>query len=342
MLRKKRRHGIFTGRFWRNGLAKGLEGAMEGQQARGFRYKDVHAGKGVWLKGITHTHTLFSDGGCTPREVGERYASLGYDFVFITDHNSWFPPRGEDYSEAGAEVLLLDGVELDFTDPKLGYFHVVLLGSEDLRDWYDPSWDISRCVKESREAGVFTVLAHPHWCHNEPTHVRTLPFSALEIYNHITQMMNGKGDSSYIWDLEWEGDNQLHGLAADDSHFVSRHPEYNGGWIHLYAPSKSREGILEALRTGRYFSSTGATICNIQGQYSEDTLEVSVDIGKDDVLRCIGPKMEAIVQIPESASSTAASESSLVTVSVPLSWKYARIEVVDPHGNMAWTNNLFL
>lgn len=319
---------------------------MKRQKKLEFRYTGVDDDKGLWLKGNTHSHTVYSDGGCTPGEVRELYASLGYDFVFITDHNRWFPPKdwnpGSE-KEGGEKILLLDGVELDFNDSKLGYYHVVLLGSEDLRYLYGPSWNIRRCLKEALGAGVFTVLAHPHWCHNEPKYVHELPFSALERYNHITQMMNGKGDSSYIWDLEWEGGNQLHGLAVDDSHLTSQHPEYNGGWIHLFSASKSRKSILEALATGRFYSSTGATLFDIQGEFTEDTLEVRVDIGRDDIARCIGPKMEAIVKSPESNSPGSGPPGSFpVTFSVPLRWDYARIEIVNPAGKMAWTNNLFL
>src|SRR5258708_958894 len=40
-----------------------------------------------WYRGNTHTHTNNSDGDSSPHDVAERYKSLGYNFVVITDHN---------------------------------------------------------------------------------------------------------------------------------------------------------------------------------------------------------------------------------------------------------------
>ncbi len=60
-----------------------------------------------WLKGQTHVHTDRSHDASTPPErVLEFYASRGYDFISLTDHNRVTvvrPPRG---------MLLLPGVEL--------------------------------------------------------------------------------------------------------------------------------------------------------------------------------------------------------------------------------------
>ena len=42
---------------------------------------------GVWLKGNSHSHSTVSDGVFTPEELAEAYASAGYDFLAMTDHN---------------------------------------------------------------------------------------------------------------------------------------------------------------------------------------------------------------------------------------------------------------
>ncbi|MDG1050824.1 MAG: hypothetical protein P8M11_02485 [Planctomycetota bacterium] len=50
-----------------------------------------------WLKGNTHTHTLWSDGDGAPEQVAAWYADNGYQFLVLSDHNTyqdherWFP-----------------------------------------------------------------------------------------------------------------------------------------------------------------------------------------------------------------------------------------------------------
>ena len=40
-----------------------------------------------WFKGNTHTHSLWSDGNDFPEMISDWYASHGYDFLAISDHN---------------------------------------------------------------------------------------------------------------------------------------------------------------------------------------------------------------------------------------------------------------
>src|SRR5215216_3627692 len=44
-----------------------------------------------WFKGNTHAHTLRSDGDSTPEEVTTWYKDNGYNFLFITDHETITP-----------------------------------------------------------------------------------------------------------------------------------------------------------------------------------------------------------------------------------------------------------
>jgi len=62
-------------------------------------------GERRWYRGNTHSHTLWSDGDSAPEAVVDWYASHGYDFLVISDHNvlpegdAW-RTIGEGYKEA--------------------------------------------------------------------------------------------------------------------------------------------------------------------------------------------------------------------------------------------------
>ncbi len=47
----------------------------------------LHAEVLHWFKGNTHTHSLWSDGNDFPEMISDWYASRGYDFLAMSDHN---------------------------------------------------------------------------------------------------------------------------------------------------------------------------------------------------------------------------------------------------------------
>src|SRR5262245_32769399 len=53
-----------------------------------------------WLKGNTHTHTLWSDGDAAPEKVADWYKSHGYDFLVLSDHNIMLD--GEKWRKVGS------------------------------------------------------------------------------------------------------------------------------------------------------------------------------------------------------------------------------------------------
>ncbi len=66
-----------------------------------------------WYKGVTHVHSLWSDGDMAPELILDWYKTRGYDFVALSDHNvlardeKWYPIGGR--SELQPEHLALFG-----------------------------------------------------------------------------------------------------------------------------------------------------------------------------------------------------------------------------------------
>ena len=75
------------------------------------------------LKGALHVHTTCSDGCLTIRQVLDVYASLGFDFIALTDHDTLLRPDAyADLLYLPTDLIVFSGVEL--TVFERGYVHV--------------------------------------------------------------------------------------------------------------------------------------------------------------------------------------------------------------------------
>jgi len=112
----------------------------------------------TWLKGNTHTHTLWSDGDGAPELVVDWYERHGYDFLVLSDHNvlsrgeRWFPvDDGRLTDERVAELVErfgTDAVELRERDGRRemrlltldelrGRSRLLLVEGEEITDEFD-------------------------------------------------------------------------------------------------------------------------------------------------------------------------------------------------------------
>ena len=76
---------------------------------------------GRTYKGALHVHTTCSDGKLTPAQCCRKHRRLGYEFVFITDHDQW-----NDHSALSTgDFRVFSALELSCRG---GREHVVALG----------------------------------------------------------------------------------------------------------------------------------------------------------------------------------------------------------------------
>jgi len=75
------------------------------------------------LKGALHTHTTCSDGDLTIEEAIHTYASLGFDFIALTDHDYLLRPDCYDVvKNIKTDLIIFPGVEMTVFEK--GYVHV--------------------------------------------------------------------------------------------------------------------------------------------------------------------------------------------------------------------------
>ena len=280
-----------------------------------------------WYKGNTHIHSTVSDGGKNFVELAQIYAEAGYHFLFRTDHWVTSDARSDTQSYP---LLWLDGVELDGVDHTGAEFHVVALGSfEDL----DYQAGLEKAMESVRAQNGLLILAHPRWMGNSFEDAARWQFDGVEVYNHICQWLNGKGDGGAYWNATLERFPNTFGLAVDDAHLNANEPGCNGGWVVVKAPECTPTAIMEALRVGHFYSSRGPAFHAIQLEGEK----ITVDCSAVQYIRLIGPGYRGVRAV--------ARDGQLLTQAafqIPQNWLYMYLEIEDAQGRMAWTNPLFI
>lgn len=281
---------------------------------------------GSWYKGNTHIHSTASDGRSSFSQLAQEYAGAGYDFLFRTDH--WV---ASDTSADAQEypLLWLDGIELDGTDSRGAYFHVVGLGR---LSGIERGMGFENAMQVVRAQGGLLILAHPQWTGNSFDDALRWQFDGIEVHNHICQWLNGKGNGSAYWNAALKQAPLTLGLAVDDAHISPEEPGWNGGWVVVNAVDCTSESILAGLRAGNFYASCGPVIEDIRCDGRTVTLECS----PVQFIRLVGPawRGERVGFYDDNHLTTA-------TFEVPADWDYAYLEIEDDHGRRAWTNSLF-
>jgi hypothetical protein len=132
----------------------------------------------------------------------------------------------------------------------------------------------------------------------------------------------------------------VYGIAADDAH-GTEHDCFHA-WINVKASKLTTEGIMEALRSGAFYSTLGPEIYNVD---LVDIEEDPVKKGKKIVVSCQAAQSITFKSQRSRGKHITATKGNLLTEAeylVPNSAKYVRVEVTAPDGKKAWTNPFFL
>ncbi len=278
---------------------------------------------GPWYKGNAHIHTTFSDGGKDYRTVADMYASRGYDFIFITDHK-----RVADIEAMpDLPLLALNGVEIDGNDETGMWFHATALGydGELLGDV-----PFGEQVAHVQAGGGIVNLAHPAWTGTSVDDALRHGFDGVEVYNHICNYLNGKSLSVYHWDRMLEANPHTLGLSVDDAHLNGNEP-WDGGRIMVAARELSRRGVVDAIRSGSFYSTQGPTFGSIRVE--PDRIRVTCSPAA--MVRLTDNTAWGARVYPGGGGTVTEAEFAVTDERA-----YLRVEIEDEDGRLAWTNAL--
>jgi len=270
-----------------------------------------------WLRGNVHTHTTRSDGALTPEETAARYAERGYDFLALSDHDvlTWpvEPPPG---------LILIPAIEVG------GGPHILAVNVEQPISRDQSRQDVLNSIQA---AGGLAVLNHPNW----ETHFDHFPqsvmqqledYAGIEIYNGVVEFLEGSALATDRWDRLLSAGKRVWGFAHDDAH----HEFAMGrGWLMVQVQDRTRSALIDAMREGRFYASTGVTIERI---WTEDE-SVYVHAPDADRIRFYGQWGRMVQEVDSQTAGyrTGGREGT-----------YVRIECLGRGGRCAWTQPIFI
>lgn len=292
---------------------------------------------GRFWKGNLHTHSTESDGQDSVEEVCRRYQECGYDFISLTDHflrRYDFPLTDtRSYRTDGFTTIL--GAELHTVDvlTELGsQWHILAVGLPldfaQTPDEETPAHLAQRAVA----AGAYVAVAHPRWYALTEGDIFELgAVHAIEVFNGTAVDHNDGHDSWEITDIMLGRGLRYNCCATDDFHGRDTRADFALGWVQVKSPTLEPEALLNALKDGHYYSSTGPLLHDIQ-----------VEAGKKLTVRC-SPANRIFLTGKASVSRTVygngitSAEFDLRKFDSP----FCRVTIRDDRGGRAWSNPIW-
>ena len=296
---------------------------------------------GNWFRCALHAHTTNSDGDLPPDKLVQHYEWAGYDVLAITDH--WV----RTVERSTRKLLVIPSVELNATAGGPEHdAHVLALGVEAdpviPDNEFAPLADVVAWISAN---GGLPYLAHTYWSGLRTEQWETCAgLLGIEVWNSGCELEIARGDATVHWDEALERGRGFFALATDDSH----HPGYDSGfaWTWVRVQEKTQEAVLDALRTGLFYGSTGPEIRDVE--VSDGDVLVRCSPAEAVTLysgRWRGARANAgRLGYPNHSEIIERNEYGLITAARlfrPYEAPYGRIEVLDRNGNKAWSNSLW-
>ena len=287
---------------------------------------------GKLYKGNLHTHSTNSDGKLPVEEVCKRYRDAGYDFLSLSEH-FW---ERFDYPISDTRAYRTDDfttlIAAELHQGKLGNgetWHVIAVGIP--LDFARPSEGetSAQIAQRAADTGAFIGIVHPSWYGLTTEDAKQIKCAhAVEIYNHGVQIEEDRGHDWPFLDLLLNEGWRLSGYATDDAHYVT-HDAF-GGWMHVQAESLEPGAILESMKAGRYYSSQGPEIRNIEIRDGE----IHIECSPASVISVLG----------RGARNHKSMGINLLNASFPtkrFEESYVRVVIRDELGKRAWSNPIW-
>jgi len=273
---------------------------------------------GSWYKGNLHIASLRGVGRDLPSAIGEWYAGHGYDFLGISDQNTY--TWASEYGRHGFAGVPTVDASYPFAD-------VLAVGI----DHWLPANNLQDAVNWIARDGGLPVLAAP-LAQAKP---QSLPqmlslhrLFGLEVYDaRLAAISPSQGDATAAWDRLLSAGNRVYAFAGDDLLSLDD-PTAGEAWIDVLAPAPDLDSLFSSLRVGAFTASTGAEFTGFTVRGTTITAEAAPGCS----LRFIGRGGRLLKSIASSTGS----------YRVTGAEGYVRVEALRDDGPRAWSQPFFV
>ena len=315
---------------------------------------------GTFYKANLHCHTKASDGAYTAEVTKQHYKERGYSILAITDHNVMI----DNSHLIEPDFVVLNGVEYNINmqpyqaprgsrssaefnfiaptpDTKLVCFQEKYAkyttpdymarvmkdeNEEPFERYYSPEC-ANEMMRIAREAGYFVSYNHPLGSQeNYLVYTKYRGMHAMEILNYGGEYFGNHGYAPGVYDDICKTGNIIYCIATDDAH--SEVGAY-GGYTMVKADKLDYITVMDALKAGNFYSSSGAVINDIW--YEDGYVHITCENAQSVYLNT-GTTFGGFVHAEGDEPLTKAS------FKLHPLMKYVRLTVVDKNQNRAWSN----
>jgi hypothetical protein len=276
-----------------------------------------------WYRGNTHTHAEYSDkndNNDIPMIAGW-YRDAGYDFLVLSEHNDRVAEKKiicHDELSEPSKFIMICGLELSKSR------HLTAIGIE---SYIGDESSVQDGVNKAIAAGGLPILNHP-----QAPVVTKSAFIAVKGLNHF-EVFNGQrpqqtAATELLWDsiLSDPNGRVVYGVASDDNHY--KKSSVSRGWIMVESKELTKEAIVESIRQGKFYASTGVILTN----YIVTGKSISIESQGGTLIEFIGRNGKILSTIKRSKA----------TYKIKGDELYIRVKITDDNNKMAWTQPVFV
>ena len=299
-----------------------------------------------WYKGNTHTHTINSDGDSTPADVVRWYRENRYNFLFITDHEhvTNVASLNDLHGKAGAFLVIAGQEVTDSYDRKP--YHLNALGISKLvmpNRLPGAVETLQKNIDDVLKAGGIAQINHPNfgWALTADQLIKLNNYTLLEIHNGhpLVNNMGGGGvpSAEAMWDSVLSSGKLVFAVADDDSHFFKRigdptAPTPGKGWIFVRAAELTPEAVIESMKKGDFYASTGVELSDYKADDRQVTVTIKEERSSKYRTQFIGKHGQLL---SESTTNPA-------VYTFKGNEAYVRAKIYESNGKTAWTQPVML